>query len=154
MCNSQGFSHSFGTCGAFLRFQRQFFPQQCLYFFPLPHGQGSFRPTFGPTRTGLAFSTAAAASLTMSLPCDGPGRAVAVLVPVVVPPKALVAWWVVCCGTLRRKFSNAIKLEALRKILWQISVLMLTISSSKILYASALYSIKGSRWPCARRPML
>ena len=23
-------------------------PQHCLYFFPLPHGQGSFRPTFFP----------------------------------------------------------------------------------------------------------
>src|SRR5207247_179195 len=43
-----------------------YFPQQCLYFFPLLQGQGSFRPTLGPVRTGLAFSTAAAASLTMS----------------------------------------------------------------------------------------
>ncbi len=24
-----------------------YLPQQCLYFFPLPQGQGSFRPTFG-----------------------------------------------------------------------------------------------------------
>ena len=59
-------------------------PQQCLYFLPLPQGQGSLRPTFGPTRTGLAFSTAAAASLTMSLPCAGPRRAGAALVPVLV----------------------------------------------------------------------
>jgi hypothetical protein len=42
-----------------------------LYFLPLPHGHGSFRPTFGPERTGLAFSTAAAASLTMSLAAPG-----------------------------------------------------------------------------------
>jgi len=55
------------------------------------------------------------------------------LVPVEVPPKALVDWCIVCWGTLRRKFSKAIKLEALRKMLWQISVLMLIISSSKIL---------------------
>ena len=27
--------------------RRQFLPQQFLYFFPLPHGQGSLRPTFG-----------------------------------------------------------------------------------------------------------
>jgi hypothetical protein len=66
-------------------------PQHCLYFFPLPHGQGSLRPTFGPLRTGLAFSIAAAASLTMSLPCAGPRWAVAELsaVAVVPPPNAL-----------------------------------------------------------------
>src|ERR1017187_8960722 len=87
-----------GRRGTSMR-QRQFFPQHCLYFFPLPHGQGSFRPTLGPTRTGLAFSTRAAASLTISLPRGGPGLAEAALgpvdVPVVVPPKALVDWWVV-----------------------------------------------------------
>jgi len=38
-------------------------PQQCLYFLPLPQGQGSLRPTFGPVRTGLAFSATAAASI-------------------------------------------------------------------------------------------
>src|SRR5437868_4865044 len=71
------------------------FPQQCLNFFPLPQGQGSFRPTLGPTRTGLAFSTAAAASLTMSLPLGdalGVGAWAAESVPVVVPPKALLDW--------------------------------------------------------------
>src|SRR5579859_4583674 len=72
----------------------QLFPQQCLYFFPLLHGQGSLRPTLGPARTGRAFSTAAAASLTMSLPLGGPlpaaGVAVAASAPVVEPPKALV----------------------------------------------------------------
>jgi hypothetical protein len=63
-------------------------PQQCLYFLPLPQGQGSLRPTFGPVRTGLAFSaTAAAASLTTSLAlaCAPPELAV------FVPPKALAA---------------------------------------------------------------
>jgi hypothetical protein len=63
-------------------------PQQCLYFLPLPQGQGSLRPTFGPVRTGLVFSaTAAAASLTTSLalPCAPPELAV------LVPPKALAA---------------------------------------------------------------
>src|ERR1035437_620402 len=61
------------------------FPQQFLYFLPLPQGQGSLRPTFGPVRTGLAFSaTAAAASLTTSpgLACAAPELAV------LVPPKA------------------------------------------------------------------
>ena len=63
-------------------------PQHCLYFLPLPQGQGSLRPTFGPVRTGLAFSAAAAAaSLTTSLglPCAAPPE-LAVVVP---PPKAL-----------------------------------------------------------------
>jgi len=32
-----------------------FFPQQCLYFFPLPQGQGSFLPIFLPFRTGCGF---------------------------------------------------------------------------------------------------
>jgi hypothetical protein len=45
--------------------QRRFnyLPQQCLYFLPLPQGQGSLRPTFGPVRIGLAFSATVAASI-------------------------------------------------------------------------------------------
>ena len=42
------------------------FPQHCLNFFPLPQGQGSLRPTFGPVRIGCAFDTASLASLTTS----------------------------------------------------------------------------------------
>src|ERR1035437_10024039 len=126
------------------------FPQQFLYFLPLPQGQGSLRPTFGPVRTGLALarsSTACAASLTMSLalglsPCFGDS------------PSVGLGSCLVSRGALRRKFSNAIRLDALRKTLWQISDFTLTISSSKILNASALYSSSGSRWPWARRPML
>src|SRR6476660_2833110 len=33
-------------------------PWQFLYFLPLPHGQGSFLPTFGPTFTGACFTVA------------------------------------------------------------------------------------------------
>src|SRR5450755_1296385 len=115
-------------------------PQHCLYFFPLPQGQGSLRPTFGPVRTGLALtlaSCAAAASLTMSLPLGCAPPELAVVVP---PPNALVVWCSVCCGTFRRKFSNASMDDALRKMLLQICVFTLTISSSNILNASALYS--------------
>jgi hypothetical protein len=56
-------------------------------------------------------------------------------------------WWIdgLVAGEHFAGNFEAIKLEALRKILWQISVLMLTINSSKILKASALYSIRGSR---------
>src|SRR5687768_3179924 len=92
-------------------------PQHCLYFFPLPHGQGSFLPTFGPTRMGFAFETTSLASLTRSLCC-------ALLVVVSVAPKALVAWCTVVLGMLRANFSKAIKLDALRKMLWQISDLI------------------------------
>src|SRR5581483_739375 len=129
-----------------------YFPQQCLYFLPLLQGQGSLRPTLGPERTGLAFSLsiAALASDTMSLPPVGGFW----VVPVWVPSNALVLSCNVLGGTLRRNCSKASRLEALRKMLWQISVLMLIINSSKILYASALYSISGSRWPYWRRPML
>src|ERR1035438_803438 len=121
-------------------------PQHCLYFLPLPQGHGSLRPTFGPVRTGLvmAFSCAAAASLTTSL---GLGCAPPELAVVVPPPNALVVWCIVCCGTFRRKFSNASMDDALRKMLLQICVFTLTISSSNILNASALYSTSGSRWP-------
>src|SRR5687768_15848898 len=108
----------------------QILPQHCLYFFPLPQGQGSLRPTFGPTRTGLAFVTASAASLTISLPL-----AAAVVVPpelaLAWPPNAAVEVCSVLFGMLRMKFSKAMRLEALRKMLWQISVLMLIIKSSK-----------------------
>jgi hypothetical protein len=62
-----------------------------LYFFPLLQGHGSLRPTFGPDRTGLALSAAAAASLTMSLFCPGfdPRSPVCESEPVAVPPNAL-----------------------------------------------------------------
>src|SRR5687767_1995602 len=134
------------SCNSSLQHRGQILPQHCLYFLPLPQGQGSLRPTFGPARTGLALVTASAASLTMSLPW-----AAAVVVPpelaLADPPKAAVEACSVRLGMLRRKFSKAMRLEALRKMLWQISVLMLIIKSSKSVKASALYSINGSRCP-------
>ncbi len=45
----------------------QTLPQQCLYFLPLPQGQGSLRPTLGPVRTGAGRERASEASVTMSL---------------------------------------------------------------------------------------
>ena len=46
-----------------------YFPQQFLYFLPLPQGHGSLRPTFGPDSLGFGFSfeTSSAAWLTTSL---------------------------------------------------------------------------------------
>src|SRR5258708_24902256 len=64
-----------------------FFPQHCLNFLPLPQGQGSLRPTFGPVRTGLALATASLASLTMSLAFAGAPEPLWVWVE----PKALVS---------------------------------------------------------------
>jgi len=43
-----------------------YLPQQDLYFFPLPHGQGSFRPTLGMVRTGWALALVTAASAVLS----------------------------------------------------------------------------------------
>src|SRR5690606_13338238 len=117
-------------------------PQHCLYFLPLPHGLGSFGPTLGPVRTGLLRETASLASLTES---DASGCTVAGVV--VCPPEALVSGCSVRCGSVRRKFSKSMRLLALRKMLRQISVFIVTMSSSNILKASALYSISGSRWP-------
>ena len=37
-------------------FASSYFPQQCLYFLPLPQGQGSFLPTLTPLRTGRRWS--------------------------------------------------------------------------------------------------
>jgi hypothetical protein len=49
--------------------EKNYRPQQFLYFLPLPQGHGSLRPTFGPTRFGFGFSleTSSAAWLTTSL---------------------------------------------------------------------------------------
>ena len=33
-----------------------YLPQHCLYFFPLPQGHGSLRPTFGIVRRTVAFA--------------------------------------------------------------------------------------------------
>ena len=35
----------------FKRESHNYLPQHCLYFFPLPQGQGSLRPVFGEART-------------------------------------------------------------------------------------------------------
>src|SRR5450756_942275 len=128
----------------------RYLPQHCLYFLPLPQGHGSLRPTFGPVCFGFGFGLlrSLAASLTISL-------ALFDLSGGLPPSKGLGGGsCLVLVGAFRRKFSNAISDDALLNALWQISVLMFTINSSKILNASALYSSSGSRWPCARRPML
>lgn len=43
-----------------LLYSGMFLPWQCLYFFPLPQGHGSFRPTFFSTFTGDGLPLSAA----------------------------------------------------------------------------------------------
>src|SRR5436190_2942197 len=62
-----------------------------LYFLPLPHGQGSLRPTRGPVRTG---SVRAAAGSGPSPARPEPGGPAARA-----PPNG---WASACCGTMRR----------------------------------------------------
>src|ERR1700733_4098587 len=86
-------------------------PQHCLYFFPLPQVHGSLRPTLGPVSFGfgLGFERSSAAWLTTSLDLSD-------LSGVFLSSKGLGGGWCkVCCGALRRKFSNASMEDALRK---------------------------------------
>src|SRR5437879_8442251 len=46
-------------------------PQQFLYFFPLPHGHGSFRPTLGKERRrGKSIDTSPAPSPSIATPAN------------------------------------------------------------------------------------
>src|SRR4029077_10197190 len=53
-----------------------FAPWHFLYFRPLPHGHGSFRPTLGASRT-IGLTTRAPASPSPPLACSPPAVAVA-----------------------------------------------------------------------------
>src|ERR1700750_1548050 len=61
------------------------FPWQCLYFFPLPHGHGSFLPIFGAAFTGACFTATSSppppgSNLSRSLaPYSWPARSTASL---------------------------------------------------------------------------
>src|ERR1051325_9877427 len=113
-------------------------PQQFLYFFPLPQGHGSFRPTFGiERRTGRSMETS---------PAPSPS-------PVATPAIAPTGWgWRAregappvgavgaCsrsknCGNVARKFSKACKFDVLRKRLLSTSFLMFAIKSTNMSYA-------------------
>ncbi len=52
----------FGLRGGEIYCHYESLPWQCLYFLPEPQGQGSLRPTFCPTRTGLFFGASATAT--------------------------------------------------------------------------------------------
>src|SRR2546426_429403 len=95
-----------------------FFPQQFLYFFRLPvagsiapQGHGSLRPTLGVSRlTGLV-----ASSMAFSTTSSPPGAGG--LVPLVNALPELRSGALSCCGSARRKFSNAASELADRKTL-------------------------------------
>src|SRR5690242_1578370 len=110
-------------------------PQQFLNFFPLPHGHGSLRPTFGnERRTGRSIDTSPAPSPSPS--------------PAMTPAIAPTGWRIrasapavgatgACsrnrnCGSVARKFSNACRLEVLRKRLLSTSFLMFAINSTNM----------------------
>src|SRR5215207_578203 len=128
-------------------------PWQFLNFFPLPHGQGSLRPTFGVSRRIVTFgswisgSGAAAAPLVLPVVlvveiCGAPDDVPFVAVGRSVGPTARAV-------RLRSAsmFSNDSRFDALRNNPVQICSRTLFINSSKYLYASPLYSTRGSFWP-------
>src|SRR6266511_962088 len=121
-------------------------PQQFLYFFPLPQGQGSLRPTFGnERRIGRSIDTSPGPSPSPSPPTAAIAptgwrmRASAAAVGAVGPSSRRRN-----CGNVARKFSNACRLEVLRNRLFRTSFLMFAINSTNMSYASVLYSMSGS----------
>src|SRR6266513_4002629 len=111
-------------------------PQQFLYFFPLPQGHGSLRPTFGnERRIGRSIDTSPAPSPSPSPPTAAIAptgwrmRASAVAVGAVGPCSRRRN-----CGKVARKFSKACRLEVLRKRLFRTSFLMFAINSTNMSY--------------------
>src|SRR5262249_53690719 len=94
-------------------------PQQFLYFFPLPQGHGSLRPTFGnERRIGRSIDTP---------PSPSPSPPTAAIAPtgwrMRAPAVAVGAGGASSrrrnCGNVARKFSNACRLEVLRNRLFR-----------------------------------
>src|SRR5207247_2405718 len=90
-------------------------PQQFLYFFPLPHGHGSLRPTFGnERRIGRSIDTPPAPSPSPSAPTAAIAptgwrmRASAVAVGAVGPSSRSTD-----CRNVARTFPNACKFDLL-----------------------------------------
>src|SRR5258705_2655038 len=109
-------------------------PQQFLYFFPLPQGHGSLRPTFGnERRIGRSIDTSPAPSPspsppTAAIPPTGwRMRAAAVAVGAVGPSSRSRN-----SGNVARKFSNACRFDMLRKRLFRTSFLMFAINSTNM----------------------
>src|SRR4029077_5639323 len=113
-------------------------PQQFLYFFPLPQGQGSLRPTFGPPRrTGRSiayspFSGSSARGDVVGGFVRTPAGRFAVPVDAPSDPAPGAVSFNRNCGSVARKFSNACRFEVLRKRLCNTSFLMFAISSTNM----------------------
>ena len=114
-------------------------PQQFLNFLPLPHGHGSFRPTFGISRRTGARSRVTSPLSPFSVPAAWAATARSGRRPGTGPgigPFAVGAVGACSrsrnCGRVERKFSKACKLEVLRKRLCSTSFLMFAINSTNI----------------------
>src|SRR5690606_23734846 len=115
-------------------------PWQCLYFLPLPQGQGSLRPTFGSSRTTL---------------CTGPAGVWAPVMPATsssVPYPPLSACWNCAARNLASAWARSwassaatssslrMRTRASRLITWRLTLSSISENSSK---ASFLYSCFG-----------
>src|SRR5436190_24364625 len=113
-------------------------PQQFLYFLPLPHGQGSLRPTLGPPRrTGrsMAYSPFSGSDVRVALAGVAVRTPAGRFAPPVEAPSEPTPGAVSRnknCGSVARKFSKACKFEVLRKRLCNTSFLIFAISSTNI----------------------
>src|SRR5438270_13734811 len=99
-------------------------PQQFLYFFPLPQGQGSLRPTFGNSRrTGARSSFISPSPLPPAIAIAGCGRGACCGAS---DPGGACSFSK-NCGNVARKFSKACKFEVLRNKLCSTSFLIFPI---------------------------
>src|SRR5256885_16903002 len=93
-------------------------PQQFLYFFPLPQGQGSLRPTFGPPRrTGRAsFIFPAPSPFPPALAIEGWGWGIGFDAA---DPTAGGCSFYKKLGSVARKIFNVLRFEVRREQMWK-----------------------------------
>src|SRR5690606_15589848 len=123
-------------------------PWQCLYFLPLPQGQGSLRPTFSSTRIGDVGPLARA----WAGPGPRPAAAAAASTGL-----ASGAEYVTDAGLAARRWRPRSRASSVwtctRKSSLATFRRMFAFISSKRLKPSKAYSCSGLRWPWPRRPM-
>src|SRR5262249_44061340 len=132
-------------------------PWHFLYFFPLPQGQGSLRPTLGSSRRMvLTFSTgpcALAWAAFASAAVAPPPRACAVPPPTVgsgmSPPDSTVLRGRLCLTSGSASSVTICRRNSLPDTFW----VMRSIIATNMSKPSFLYSCLGSFWPYPRRPL-